>query len=123
MPTTMPHRDVKSWVYILQCSDESYYTGCTTNLKKRIDEHHQGLHDGYTSKRRPVKLLWTEKFRNINEAIDAERQIKGWSRKKKEALMRDDFKLLHELAQSKEMRKRRALRLHFPCAQGGGTER
>ena len=119
----MPYRNSKSWVYILQCSDGSYYTGCTTNLEKRMDQHHRGLLDGYTSKRRPVKLLWTEEFRDINEAIDAERQIKGWSRKKKEALMRNDFELLHELAQSEEMRKRRALRLRLRCAQGDGSER
>jgi len=106
----MPHRNVKSWVYILLCCDGSYYTGCTTNLEERMYEHHLGIYDGYTSKRRPLKLLWTEEFRDINEAIDAERQIKGWSRKKKEALMRHDFELIHELAQSKEMRERRANR-------------
>lgn len=104
----MPHRNIKSWVYILQCSDGSYYTGCTTNLVKPMDQHHRGLLDGYTSKRRPIKLLWTEEFRDINEAIDAERQIKGWGRKKKEALMRNDFELLHELAQSSEMQARRS---------------
>lgn len=97
----------KSWVYILQCCDGTYYTGSTTNLRERIAQHKEGTYDGYTSKRRPVKLLWYEEFRDVNRAIDAERQIKGWSRKKKEALMNDDFELLHELSQSEEMRKRR----------------
>ncbi len=97
----------KSWVYILECSDKSYYTGCTTNIRERMHQHKEGTYEGYTSKRRPVKLLWYEEFRDINRAIDAERQIKGWSRAKKDALMNDDFELLHELAQSKEMKKRR----------------
>jgi len=97
----------KSWVYILKCFDRSYYTGCTTNIDERITEHQQGKYDGYTSRRLPVKLLWKTEFRNISNAIDAERQIKGWSRKKKEALMNEDFELLHEFAQSKEMRERR----------------
>jgi len=97
----------KSWIYILECSDGSYYTGCTTDLVKRIQEHHEGKYEGYTAGRLPVKLIWKTEFRSLDNAIDAERQIKGWSRKKKEALMNEDFELLHELAQSKEMRKRR----------------
>lgn len=74
----------KSWVYILECADGSYYTGCTTNLEQRVIQHKEGKYGGYTSHRRPVNLIWNEEFRNINRAIDAERQIKGWSRKKKE---------------------------------------
>ena len=100
----------KSWVYILECADNSYYTGCTTNLCKRVYEHKKGIYGGYTSKRRPVKLLWYEEFRDLSRAIDAERQIKGWSRAKKEALMNDDFALLKELAQSEEMKKGRKKR-------------
>lgn len=97
----------KSWVYILECSDGTYYTGCTTNLEQRINQHKEGFYEGYTSKRRPVELLWFEKFGTLDNALQAEQQIKGWSRSKKEALMNDDFELLHELAQSKEMVKRR----------------
>ncbi|MEX0906595.1 MAG: GIY-YIG nuclease family protein [Balneolaceae bacterium] len=104
----MPVRIYPSWVYILRCADDSYNTGCTTDLEERIFEHQSGLYKGYTHNRRPVTLLWFEEFRDINEAIDAERQIKGWSRAKKEALMNDDLDLLHELAQSKEMRGRRS---------------
>ena len=97
----------KSWVYILRCSDGTYYTGCTSDLENRISQHKEGLYDGYTSKRLPVDLIWKTEFKSISNAIDAERQIKGWSRKKKEALMNGDFDLLHELAQSKEMKERR----------------
>jgi predicted GIY-YIG superfamily endonuclease len=94
---TMKH----GWVYILECSDGSYYTGCTSNLEKRIQEHNEGTHQGYTVMRRPVKLLWSEYFANIREANEAERQIKGWTRKKKEALMRDDFEMLRLLSHSR----------------------
>jgi predicted GIY-YIG superfamily endonuclease len=89
-----------SWIYILECSDGSYYTGCTTNINKRLSEHNKGLMDGYTASRRPVKLLWTQVFPEIRFAIQAERMIKGWTRAKKEALMKGDFELLHELSMS-----------------------
>jgi len=92
-----------SWVYILLCSDRSFYTGCTTNLKDRIREHKAGLYKGYTSKRLPVKLVWYEEFRDINEAIDMERKIKKWTKAKKIALIKGDFQTIHELAKSKEM--------------------
>ena len=88
-----------AWVYILRCNDDSYYTGCTTALDKRMEEHELGIHPGYTAARRPVELVWFAEFPDIFQAIDIERQIKGWSRKKKEALMRDDFELLHQLAE------------------------
>lgn len=100
----------RAWVYILECSDGSYYTGCTTNIEKRISEHQLGVYNGYTSNRRPVKLLWSQEFSDILYAIMAERQIKGWSRKKKEALINERFDLLHEFAQSKEMIERRKKR-------------
>jgi putative endonuclease len=91
----------QSWVYILKCSDGSYYTGCTTNLEQRIQEHNFKRYDNYTSLRLPVKLVYSQKFSEINDAIGAERQIKGWSRKKKEALINGDFELLHNLAECK----------------------
>jgi predicted GIY-YIG superfamily endonuclease len=99
-----------SWVYILRCSDGSYYTGCTTNLEQRIVEHQEAKFGGYTSRHLPVELIWSAEFHDIQQAIEAERQIKGWSRKKKEALMQGNFELLHELAQSKEMHARRQKR-------------
>jgi predicted GIY-YIG superfamily endonuclease len=113
---------MSAWVYILECSDGSYYTGCTTNLSQRIVQHETGFYEGYTSSRLPIKLIWSQEFQDVRDAINAERQIKGWSRKKKEALMKGDFDLLHEFAQSKEM-VQRTLRLRpakrgRDCAQG-----
>lgn len=87
-----------SWVYILKCSDGSYYTGCTSNLDQRIEDHVHRRFDGYTSSRLPITLVFSQQFTDIHDAIRAERQIKNWSRQKKEALIKGDFKLLHELA-------------------------
>jgi predicted GIY-YIG superfamily endonuclease len=89
-----------SWVYILECSDRSYYVGCTSNLEKRITQHNAGIFDGYTAARRPVKLLWSQEVGDIRYAIEAERRLKKWTRAKKEALMRGDFALLHNLSRS-----------------------
>jgi putative endonuclease len=75
------------WVYILSCSDKSFYTGVTSNLQNRIEEHNAGKYSGYTSKRLPVKLVYSQEFHDVKEAINAEKQIKGWSRKKKQALI------------------------------------
>lgn len=88
----------KAWVYILKCSDGSYYTGKTQNLERRIAEHQRGTFKGYTYKRRPVEVVFVQGFNTYIEAIRAERQIKGWSRAKKEALINGDFDLLHDLA-------------------------
>ncbi|RLC45604.1 MAG: GIY-YIG nuclease family protein [Candidatus Cloacimonadota bacterium] len=89
------------WVYILKCIDGSYYTGSTSNLEKRLSEHQQGAIPGYTHKRRPVKLVFSDYFEEVYDAISAERQIKGWTRAKKEALIRGDFELLKILAKKK----------------------
>jgi putative endonuclease len=90
-----------AWVYILCCCDGSYYVGCTTAIEKRLVEHKLGIFPGYTSARRPVTLVWCEELPDIFQAIVVERQIKGWSRKKKEALIRGEVHLLHELAACK----------------------
>ena len=87
-----------SWFYILKCSDKSYYCGCTSNLENRLNEHQNGKYKGYTSKRLPVELVFSQEFSDINDAIIAERRIKKWSRKKKEALIEGNFELLHELS-------------------------
>lgn len=87
------------WVYILRCADNSYYTGHTDSLEKRIAEHQLGEVEGYTSTRRPVVLVFSEEFSSREEALTLEKQIKGWSRKKKEALMRRDWTALTRLAQ------------------------
>ena len=78
------------WVYILRCVDNSYYTGHTDNLEERIAKHGAGEIEGYTSTRLPIRLIFSEEFSTRAEALACERQIKGWSRKKKEALMRGD---------------------------------
>jgi len=88
-----------AYVYLLRCSDGSYYTGTArSGLEQRIAEHNAGTYDGYTAKRRPVTLVYSEWFDQITDAIAAERQIKGWSRAKKEALIRGDFDQLRELS-------------------------
>ena len=87
-----------AWVYILRCSDGSYYTGKTQNLELRIAQHQNGTYRGYTYKRRPVLVVYVQSFPTYIEAIQAERQIKGWSRAKKEALIRGDYELLHDLS-------------------------
>lgn len=80
------------WVYILRCADDSYYTGHTDNLEQRFSEHKVGTYPGYTSRRSPVVLVWTQECTTREEALAAEQQIKGWSRKKKQALIRGDWK-------------------------------
>lgn len=92
------------FVYILKCFDESYYTGVTNDLERRIGEHHSGTIKGYTTNRLPVRLVYSERFSDINQAIKVEKQIKGWNRKKKEALIAGDFDLLVKLSNQKVKR-------------------
>jgi putative endonuclease len=94
---------VGAWLYILRCADGSYYTGTTrTDLEIRVAQHQTGYFDGYTATRRPVVLVYSDHFDRIVDAIAAERQIKGWSRVKKEALIAGRFDLLQ--AQSRRRR-------------------
>jgi predicted GIY-YIG superfamily endonuclease len=86
------------WVYILKCSDGSYYTGHTDNLENRIIQHQNSYFDCYTSERLPVELVFHQEFSTRDEAFFAERKIKGWSRKKKEAMMKGDWKEVSRLA-------------------------
>jgi putative endonuclease len=89
----------QSYVYIIKCSDDSYYTGITSNLQKRINEHKIGLHkDSYTYSRGPLKMVFYAEFTDINLAINTEKQIKNWSRAKKEALINGEFDKLPNLA-------------------------
>jgi predicted GIY-YIG superfamily endonuclease len=93
-------------VYILLCSDGSYYTGSTSDIQRRLFEHQEGLSPiAYTFQRRPVKLVWSEEVANLDEALLHEHQIKGWSRAKKEALIRGDFQAIHAIV--RDERKRR----------------
>lgn len=90
------------YVYILKCSDDSYYTGFTSNLSKRIFEHSAGKHaNSYTFFRRPVNLVFYCEFTEAGIAIDYEKQIKKWSRAKKEALIDGRFDKLPNLAKKK----------------------
>jgi len=90
-----------SWFYILKCSEDSYYCGCTSDLENRVNEHKLGKFKGYTSERLPVELVYSQEFSDIYDAINTERRIKKWSRKKKEALVNGDFDLLHEFSKCK----------------------
>ena len=88
-----------AFIYMLRCSDGSYYVGSTRKeLEQRISEHNTGTFGGYTSNRRPETLVWSEHFANIADAIAVERHIKGWSRSKKEALVRGDRTEIQKLA-------------------------
>lgn len=89
------------YTYILLCADNSYYTGQTDDMETRLAQHHAGGHCLYTAKRRPVRLVWCETFPTRNEAKTAELQIKGWTRAKKEALIRGDFDSLRDLARKR----------------------
>lgn len=89
------------WVYILRCADGSYYTGHTDHLESRMGQHTSGaIASCYTFKRRPLTLAFSEEFVIREEALNAEQQIKGWSRKKKEAMMRGDWAEVSRLAHS-----------------------
>jgi tRNA/rRNA methyltransferase len=85
-------------VYLLRCADGSYYAGHTDNLELRVAQHGQGDIPGYTKRRRPVNLIWSDSFPDREQAFAAERQIKGWSRAKKEALIRGDWEAVRLLA-------------------------
>ncbi len=88
------------YLYILRCHDGSYYTGHSEDLERRLAEHQPGGVPGYTATKRPVRLVFTESFQSRDEAFLAERQIEGWSRAKKEALIRGDWSRLRELARA-----------------------
>lgn len=81
----------KGYTYILECSDGTYYTGSTKDLELRLSQHKSGIGANYTAKRLPVKLLFYEEFQRIDHAFYREKQIQGWSRRKKEALMKSKY--------------------------------
>jgi putative endonuclease len=91
-------------VYILECADRSFYTGVTNNLERRILEHQSGQNrQSYTFSRRPVILKWYSEDMGPNQAIELEKQIKKWSRIKKEALINGKFELLKQFAECKNL--------------------
>jgi putative endonuclease len=85
-------------MYILECSDGTFYTGSTNNLDLRLLQHQNGEGANHTKKRLPVKLVYNEEFQRIDEAFYREKQVQGWSRKKKEALINSQSEKLPELA-------------------------
>src|SRR3984893_4660144 len=93
------------YLYILRCADGSYYVGTTRgSLERRGAQHQDGAYDGYTAHRRPVTLVFHQHFPRIEDAIAAERKVKGWRRDKKEALIRGDYAALQELSVAYEKR-------------------
>jgi predicted GIY-YIG superfamily endonuclease len=92
------------WVYLLRCADGSYYTGHTDDLDRRMAQYHAGECEGYVATRLPVALVWSQETTTREEALSAERKIKGWSRKKKEAMTRGDWAEVSALARSKSVR-------------------
>jgi putative endonuclease len=90
-------------VYILQCADNSYYTGLSNDLERRLWQHETGFYpECYTFKRRPIKLVWQTRVETSEEANRMEKQIKGWSRMKKEALIAGDIDELKRLSNTKK---------------------
>lgn len=89
------------YVYMVECNDGSFYVGITSNLEKRISQHNLGFNkNSYTFKRRSVKLKWFESFTNPEDAFKIEKQLKGWSRKKKIALINEDWDKLIEYSKN-----------------------
>jgi putative endonuclease len=85
-------------MYILKCADDSYYTGSTTDLELRLKQHQNGEGANHTKKRLPVKLVYFEEYSRIDEAFYREKQVQGWKRRKKDALINGEDYLLPELA-------------------------
>ena len=90
------------YTYLLRCGDGSYYTGHTDDIDRRMAEHSTGACGGYTAKRMPVSLVWSDSFMTRDEAFAAERRIKGWSRAKKEALIAGDWERVSMLARGRK---------------------
>jgi len=105
------------WAYLLRCGDGSFYAGHTDALEARIGAHVAGRGGDYTARRQPVMLVWSQDFPSRIEALTAERQIKGWSRAKKEALIANDWARVSQLATSRGTRASTG-----SARTGGGVE-
>ncbi|HEY0889285.1 MAG TPA: GIY-YIG nuclease family protein [Nocardioides sp.] len=97
---------MSAFTYILRCADGSYYVGSTRNLEKRLWEHSNGMGAEYTKRRRPVELVWQAEHEHVGEAFFWEKRIQGWSRAKREALIRGEYSALPGLAK-KDFERRR----------------
>ncbi len=107
---------MKGYLYILLCSNGQYYTGSTNDLEKRLAQHQNGEGANFTKKHLPVKLVYFEEFQRIDEAFYREKQVQGWNRKKKEALITGELDKLHDLSECKNETHFR--NLPFDSAQG-----
>jgi predicted GIY-YIG superfamily endonuclease len=94
-----------AWMYILECADGSYYVGSTKDIKRRLMEHQSGLGANYTSRRLPVKLVYSEEFERVADAFAREKQVQNWSRAKREALINSEPEKLPALAKKKFPKK------------------
>jgi putative endonuclease len=101
------------WTYMLRCSDDSFYVGSTSHddVNVRLTEHNEARYIGYTSSRRPVSLVWSKWFDDLRDAHSTERQIKGWSRAKKMALIGGDVEALFQLSRRRAGKPKSAPRL------------
>jgi putative endonuclease len=88
-------------MYILKCANNTYYTGSTKDLERRVEQHQTGFGANYTKKHLPVELVYFEKFDRIDFAFIREKQVQNWSRKKKEALIKGELELLKKFSSSK----------------------
>jgi len=104
------------YMYILECFDLTYYVGSTKNLEKRLVEHQNGEGANYTKKRLPVKLLYYEEYDRIDVAFQREKQVQGWSRLKKQALINGDYDNLPKLAECKNSSHYKNKRFDSPSA-------
>jgi putative endonuclease len=91
---------MKGYMYILRCSNGKYYTGSTTNLELRVQQHQNGEGANFTKKHLPVELVYFEEYERIDEAFYREKQVQGWSRKKKAALINGQYEKLPELSRN-----------------------
>ena len=111
---------MKGYMYILECGNGMYYTGSTKYLEKRLEQHQTGEGANFTKKHQPVKLVYFEEFDRIDTAFYREKQVQGWSRKKKEALINKMPDALHKLSECKNDSHFR--NAPFGFAQGTGTD-
>ena len=95
-----------AWMYILECADGSYYVGSTKNLEQRLFQHQEGVGAKYTSRRLPVKLVYSEEYSRVSEAFAREKQVQNWSRAKRKALIDHQYESLPALAK-KDFKKRK----------------
>ncbi len=93
------------YVYILQCADGSFYTGMTNDIERRLYEHNTGIQRSYILNRKPIKLVWVSDELDIQDAILLEKQIKGWRRDKKIALINEWYDKLPQLSVAYYKRK------------------